>query len=585
MTTNTSSETRLVAILIADVVEYTRLVEMDTEATVEAWRLCRDMIIQPAIDNYGGQIVKFTGDGFLAEFRTVLQAVKCAFLMQQKLADKALDFRFGINLGDVLDDGQDIHGEGINIAARIEAMAPAGGICITGPVYEAIRNRIDHSFEDRGEHTVKHVRHPVRVWQWPSTNSEALPRMSEARAEKDTDDRPALAVLPFVNSVSDPDQIDFVDGMTEDLITDLGKVSGLFIVGRHSSFRYRDVKLDCRQVASELGVRYLLLGSLRRSGQRVRINAQLIDSTTGGELWAERIDGSLEDVFALQDDVCARVVNALSVTLTQQETRDLRILHTRNLDAWALFVRARATPYPPIPPRIAAAAEMFERVIELDNNFAGGYAGLSSMLSFQFLWGHEADTAILDRALKLAEHACAVDERFGWSQVARGLALLPAGQHSEAIESIRAGIARDPNDPDSYAYLCLALSFGGQCDEGLEMIEEALRLNPLFTIGPYHNLKGINRLLAGDPEAAVAAFATNEARQGPVGPPALILHALGLDALGRQNDRDQRVERLRGKFSGFALEGWQFPSLIKDPTLRQDLVQRMIEIGVPATSM
>jgi adenylate cyclase len=258
---------RLAAIPAADVAGYTRLMEQDTDGTVAAWHGARAEVIDPAISEYSGRIVKHTGDGFLAEFPTAQDAVSCALKMQEELAASSLDFRMGINLGDIIDDGEDIHGEGVNVAARLEGLAEPGGICVSGMVFETVRNRIKAPFEDMGEQTVKHVTAPVRVWRWAADQSvERLKpeAAAEARPALALPDKPSIAVLPFDNMSGDPEQEYFSDGITEDIITDLSKVSALFVIARNSSFTYKGKVVDVKQIAADLGVRYVLEGSVRK---------------------------------------------------------------------------------------------------------------------------------------------------------------------------------------------------------------------------------------------------------------------------------------------------------------------------------
>ena len=293
---------RLAAIVAADVAGYTRLMEQDTDGTVAAWHSARTEVIDPTIASHSGRIVKHTGDGFLAEFPTAPDAVGCAVTMQKELAASSLAFRMGINLGDIVDDGEDIHGEGVNVAARLEGLAEPGGICISGMVFDMVRNRIDARFEDMGEQTVKHVTAPVRVWRWaegqrtePSTPVAA----TETRPAPALADKPSIAVLPFNNMSGDPEQEYFSDGITEDIITDLSKVRGLLVIARNSTFAYKDKAFNVSDVCRELGVGFALEGSIRKAGNRVRITAQLIDGTSG-----ERFQGSYRDQFDHGCDPC-----------------------------------------------------------------------------------------------------------------------------------------------------------------------------------------------------------------------------------------------------------------------------------------
>ena len=575
---------RLCAIIAADVVGYTRLVESDTDGTVAAWKSARDEIITPTVSRHSGGIVKLTGDGFLAEFPTIQQAVACALEMQKQLEPGLLDFRMGINMGDIVDDGADIHGEGVNIAARIEALAQPGGICISNMVYDAIRNRVDAGFQDLGEHSVKHVSAPVRVWHWQTATLREPHDISAVIAPAPPPgqtEKPSIAVLPFDSMSSDKEQEFFADGMTEDLITDLSKVSGLFVVARHSSFIYKGKQVDIRTVATELGVRFVLEGSIRKIGQRVRINAQLIEASTGGHVWAERYDGSLEDVFELQDEVIAKVVSALSVQLTSRETDNLKRVHTHNLDAYELFVRARATPFPPLPERIESARAMFEQVIDMDPEFAGGYAGVSAMMSFGAIFGHQQDPAIVEQALAMAQKAISVDEYFGWSYTAKAMTLLSQGHHDEAIEAALKSITLQPNDADARAYLGFILGFDGRYAENIDSINQAIKLNPQFVFGPYLNMRAMTQCFAGDYAGALESFEENRRRGGPVGPPVLALCAAAAIGLDSPEEANRYVEQLQQGFPNFDLATWNMPKLIREQATRDRVMQLIHEAGVP----
>ena len=294
---------RLAAILAADVAGYTRLIETDTDGTVEAWQDAREDVIRPRVSDHSGKIVKLTGDGFLVEFPTVQDAVNCAIAMQQGLADSSLNFRMGVNLGDIVDDGEDIHGEGVNLAARLEGLAEPGGIVISGGVYDQVKNRIDADYEDMGLQKVKNVSAPVqayRVRQQKMDGDAAAPRQG---ITTEVFDRPAVAVLPFDNMSGDEEQEYFADGITEDIITELAKWGWFPVIARNSTFAYKGQSPDIRKVADELGARYVVEGSVRKSGNRVRITAQLIDAVTGHHVWAERYDRDLTDVFAVQDEI------------------------------------------------------------------------------------------------------------------------------------------------------------------------------------------------------------------------------------------------------------------------------------------
>ena len=328
---------RLAAILAADVAGYTRLMEEDTDGTVAAWQDAREDVINPRVAEFSGDLVKLTGDGFLVEFSTVQDAVKCAISMQNDLAQSSLNFRVGINIGDIVDDGEDIHGEGVNIAARLEGLAEPGGIWISGDVYNQVRNRIEAEYEDMGQQDVKNVSVPVHAYSirlkfaaptTPSASDASTPEILE---------RPAVAVLPFDNMSGDEEQEYFADGITEDIITELAKWAWFPVIARNSTFAFKGQSSDVRLVAEELGARYVVEGSVRKGGNRVRITAQLIDAATGHHVWAERYDRELEDVFAVQDEITMNLAGAIMPELSADQQKQALRKPPEDLKAWDLF--------------------------------------------------------------------------------------------------------------------------------------------------------------------------------------------------------------------------------------------------------
>ena len=362
---------RLAAILAADVAGYTRLMEQDTEGTVAAWQDARDDVIEPTISKHSGRTVKLTGDGFLAEFPTVQEAVRCAMEMQDALADSSLDFRMGVNMGDIVDDGRDIHGEGVNVAARIEALADVGGISISGSVYEQVRNRIEASYEDRGEHEVKNVSAPVRVFAIRLVGSVEVASTPAVVIN----DKPSIAVLPFDNLSGDPEQEYFSDGITEDFITALSHIRQFYVIARNTTFTYKGQAVDVQTVAKDLDVQYVLEGSVRKAENRVRISAQLIDGDTGKHLWAEKYDRKLEDIFAVQDEITLTVVGAIEPELAKAEQRRATSKKPEILDAWDCYHQGMWLWQTMGKDNIAEARQLFERAMELDPNFGPAYAG------------------------------------------------------------------------------------------------------------------------------------------------------------------------------------------------------------------
>jgi adenylate cyclase len=407
-------ERRLAAILTADVVGYSRLIRADEEGTIAALRALRANLIDPKIAAHRGRIVKLMGDGMLAEFASVVDAVHAAIEAQRSIIEhnaglpekKRIEFRVGINLGDVVIDGDDIQGDGINVAARLEGMAEPGGICVSGMVYEGVRDRIDALFEDMGEHEVKNIDRPVRMWRWVAGAAPSTATSLAFSTPLALPDKPSIAVLPFDNMSGDVEQEYFADGISEDIITSLSKLSGLLVIARNSSFAYKGKAINLQKVASELGVRYVLEGSVRKSGERVRISAQLIDRETGGHLWAERFDRDLTDIFAVQDEVTQEIVSAMAVKLTGDEKIRLPQSATDNLDAYDYFLRGREQFWLFSKEGIAQAGIMLRQAIKLDPNFAPSYTFLSHARIQDYVnhWHAENDHP-LEEAFELASTA------------------------------------------------------------------------------------------------------------------------------------------------------------------------------------
>jgi adenylate cyclase len=368
-------ERRLTAILAADVVGYSRLMGADEEGIPAALKAIRRELVDPRILEHRGRIVKTTGDGLLVEFASVVDAVRCAVEIQQAMparntglgANNRIELRIGINLGDVIVEGDDLYGDGVNIAARIEALADAGGVFVSNTVHDHVRDRLPFVFADLGEQQVKNIARPVRVYgvrdaaaKSPTATSPPLP----------LPDKPSIAVLPFANMSGDPEQEYFADGMVEEIITALSRIRWLFVIARNSSFTYKGQAVDVKQVGRELGVRYVLEGSVRKGGNRVRITAQLIDALTGTHLWADRFDGSLEDVFELQDQVAISVAGVIEPTLRQTEIERARRKRPDSLDAYDFYLRALPYAFAAMPEDADKALPLLDKAIELEPDYA-----------------------------------------------------------------------------------------------------------------------------------------------------------------------------------------------------------------------
>ena len=357
---------RLAAILAADLVGYSRHIRADEEGTLAALQTLRKDALDPIVAQHSGRIVKLMGDGVLVEFASVVNAVRAATQFQKSLSernagqsqDRRLEFRVGVNLGDVVIDGDDIQGDGVNLAARLEGLADPGGVCISDSVYDQVRDRLDLQFADLGDRDVKNINRPIRVWQWKNMPSENALAGHPLAPDSDEEKRPSIAVLPFNNMSGDPEQEYFSDGITEDIITDLSKVSALFVVARNTTFSYKNRPKNLQDVAREVSVDYLVEGSVRKAGNRVRITAQLIEGATGGHLWAERYE--LTDIFEVQDEITQEIVSALKVALRPEERARATYSQTRNLDAYDLYLRGRRQQHLFTTVSLNSAKQLFE---------------------------------------------------------------------------------------------------------------------------------------------------------------------------------------------------------------------------------
>src|SRR5262249_40898484 len=397
----------------------------DEEATLRTLTASRQ-VTDTLIQQHRGRIVGTAGDSILAEFASVVDAVQCAVEIQTALktenanlpTNRRMEFRIGINLGDVMVEGEQIYGDGVNIAARLEALAEAGGICISGAVYEQIKNKLTLHYEDLGEQVLKNIAEPVQVWRVrielpsPGQPQEVAPTIlsDETTPSLPLSDKPSIVVLPFVNLSSDPEQEYFSDGITEDLTSSLSQLSGLFVIARNSAFAYKGKAVKVQEVSRELGVRYVLEGSVRKAGNRVRITAQLIDATTGYHLWSERYDRELQDIFALQDEIVQKIVTTLKLQLTLQEQGYSVRKRTDNLEAYDAFLRGLEYRWRYTKEANAQARQMFEKAVALDPQYAEAYAWLSGSYYLEWVFRFSADPQTLERALALAQQAVALDD-------------------------------------------------------------------------------------------------------------------------------------------------------------------------------
>ena len=493
---------RLAAILAADVAGFSRLMGADEQGTYERFRAHRLELIDPMIAEHHGRIVKLMGDGFLVEFGSVVSAVECAIRIQRGMAarnsdmqeDRRMRLRIGISLGDVLVDDDDIFGDGVNIAARLEASAKPGAICLSAEAHRHVRQAVSAEFEDLGERELKNITTPVRVYQLrPVADQPAIgdrttdrPRYTATPLKPPTD-QPSIVVLPFENLSENPEQAYFSDGIAEDIITDLSKIPSLFVIARNTAFTYRGRTLDLVRLCRELGVCYALEGSVRKAGGRVRITAQLIESTTGGHVWADRYDRDLTDIFAVQDEVTREIVAALKVKLTPEEARRLQGRGTTNVEAYECFLRGRELSQRRTRQDVSGARPYFERAIDLDPAFASAYAGLAFCHAIEYVnqWNKSDPLKI---AFRLARQAIALDPNEPQAHYALAMVHLWRHEHDDAITAARRATALDPNFAPGHSLLGLALHYAGHSHDAVDILNRAMRLDPYYPDAYLHFL-------------------------------------------------------------------------------------------------
>lgn len=589
-------ERKLAAILYADVAGYSRLTGEDEEGTHRRLSTYLDHI-SGSVRQHRGKVLHFAGDAVLADFGTVSDAILCAVLIQHDLENlnrdlpenRKVQFRIGINLGEVIVDRNEIYGDGVNVAARLQSLAKPGDICVSESVRAAIGKKLPLDYEFLGEQQVKNIAEPIRVYHARPKPGAVLPTATGAAVvrrplwgrvpivggvagalalvgilawfvlwtpqESTTSvesmglpvpDKPSIAVLPFHNMGNDPEQSYFADGITEDLITDLSKVSGLFVIARNSTFAYRDKTKNIKLIAKELGVRYLLEGSVRRSGDQVRINAQLIDASTGGHIWADRYDGSLGDVFGLQDRVTQKIIAVLAVQLTKGEEELVASKGTDNAEAYDVFLQGWQSYLQQNPESYAKAIPYFEKAIELDPKYGRAYAALAATYweSWKRFWHdslalpywHDTRVRAEEFLAKAMEHPTPLAY-----QVAADMLSL-TGHYDEAIARAEHAIALDSNDANSYIALANTLSLVGRPEEAMRSVERAMRLNPHYPSSYLYQL-GIAQFAMEDfAKAAISLEKAVALNPGDRWSHRLLLATYGL--LGRPQDAARIFEAI-----------------------------------------
>ncbi len=478
-----SGQRRLAAILVADVVGYSRLMEIDEAGTLERLKLHRAEAIDPKIAEHRGRIIKLMGDGALVEFASVVDAVAAAVAIQRAMRERneaepearRIEFRIGVNLGDLIVDGDDLYGDGLNVAARLESLADPGGICVSAMVHQNVKAKLDLGFDDLGEQRLKNIAEPVRAYRIRLDGSGPLaggPAMLLPLR-----DRPSIAVLPFTNMSGDPEQEYFSDGMTEDVITELARFRSLFVVSRNSSFHFKGRSENVQRVGQQLGVRYVVEGSVRKSGNRVRLTAQLVETASGGHLWAERYDRALEEIFEVQDELLQAIASAIPGAIDRQALEQARRKPPENLTAYECELRGRWA-FRHWGEGLDQATKWFARAVDADPTYATALAWLARCYEYGVMLGDANIDEIGPKAEALIESASKLDDHNPAVHLSAVYVYLGLGKRDSARLHAQRACALNPNDPEALTTMALVLAYGGSPDEALEWHAKSEKLEP-----------------------------------------------------------------------------------------------------------
>ncbi len=620
---------KLAAILYADVAGYSRLTGEDEEGTHRTLSTYLD-VLTDCIQRHNGKVMHYAGDAVLADFPTVSDALTCAVAVQDGLKsrnqglpdERKVQFRIGVNLGEVIADRGEIYGDGVNVAARLESLAEPGGICISGTVYDAIGAKLPFEYEFLGEQEVKNIAKPVRAYraklqagvELPPPRAVAktrrpmhyaiataatlalvlvivagvsawfAPGLSKTGSGKvatlPAPDKSSIAVLPFTDLNNDPQQEYFVDGMTNDLITELSKLSDLLVIASNSVFTYKGRAVKVQEVGQDLGVRYVLEGSVQRAGDRLRINAQLIDAGTGHHLWAERFDRKLEDVFALQDEITQKIVMALSVKLTEEERKRLAQRYTSSIEAYDYFLQAQALLNLRTRRENEHARTLYERAIGLDPTFARAYGGLAltHVAEIREGWSTRPEET-KKQALLLAQKTVTLDDTLPEAQFVLGNVHLWRKEHGQAIEALKRALVLRPSYADAISLMGVVHSYGGAPAEGVAFIHRAMRLNPTANYVYFQSL-GQAHYLLGEYQQALLAL-TTAADRNPAHVGTRLLLAAAYVRLGQLDDAGWVVDQILADDAQFSLEQWAQSQAYADPAPLAGQIADLRKAGLP----
>jgi adenylate cyclase len=615
---------KLTTILSADVVGYSRLMEDNEEATIQTLNTYRNSM-STLIEQHSGRVVDMTGDNLMAEFSSVVDAVKCAVEAQKEIGERNADlpenrrmlFRIGVNLGDIIEEGDRIYGDGVNIAARLEGLAEGGGICISGTAYDQLKNKLELGYEYLGEHNVKNIATPVRVYKalmepeavgkiigekrktkrWMAVAAAVIiliglagwylyikqsKRIEPASVEKmayPLPDKPSIAVLPFDNLSGDSEQEYFSDGITEQIITSLSKIPNIFVIARNSTFTYKGKPTTIKQIAEELAVRYVLEGSVQRSNDRVRITVQLIDATTGRHLWAENYDREVKDIFALQDEISMKIMAALQIKLTVGAQADLKYDETENLEAYEKFLNARYHIFRRTKEDVRIGQQFAQEAIDIDPNYAAAHQMMGLLYLDEVWFGMTKSPAkSIEKAEQVAQKAISLRGYQAPDYVLLSSINLLKKDYDKAIEYGEKAVELGPNNPDALFFHGMALRYAGQYKEAISKFEKAIRLNPIKPLNYLNNL-GWSYLLAKEYESAIAVF--NEAIQRN---PDYLFAYMGLSATynlsGNKEKSHWAAENVLRVNPKFSLAAYEKRSPIKIAEDKERIINAMRNAGL-----
>ncbi len=620
---------KLTAILSADVEGYSRLMDDDEEATVRTLTAYRTAIADLA-QQFRGRIIDTPGDNILADFTSVVDVVNCAVEIQRELAERnaelldnrKMQFRIGVNLGDVIDEDGRIYGDGVNIAARVESLAEAGGICISGRAHDQVENKLGLEYEDLGKHEVKNISRPIQVYRVLSYPGAAAHRVvqaketlerrwrklailaaivvavvglgiwqfymrrptiesaSEGKMAVPLPDKPSIAVLAFDNLSGDPAQEYFSDGITEDIITALSKTPKMFVIARNSTFTYKGKPVKVQQVAEELGVRYVLEGSVSKIGEKVRITAQLIDAKTGRHLWAEKYDRELKDILALQDEVTKSIITELQVKLTDGEQAHIRAKGTNNLEAYLKVLEARELEIGINIEKNRKARRLLEEAIELDPNYAAAYRWLGSSHFVDVLLGlSKSPRDSFERAVELSKKALSIDNSLGDAHGLLGYLNIFTKHYEEGMSELEKSVEFYPNEADLQAYLAMGLLYTDELDEAILVQKKAIRLNPMAPSWYLNNLAAMYRSKGNYKEALV--WSEKAVKQEPE----YTIGRVNLCSIyylsGREEDAHLQANEVLKLNPKFSLQKLEKTLPYKNPEVKKSYIDALRNAGLP----